>query len=84
MSFNDFVLINKLKSKATSIINIQQVVCSFGLDSVDIRLRDGPFSCDIGIVNLQPTKRTHWVTYINEIYFDSDVVFLLENFLHSL
>ena len=36
-----------------------------------IYLRDGPFESDIGIVNLHPTKGTHWVCYINEKYFDS-------------
>ena len=34
-------------------------------------LRDGLFSTDIGIVNLHPSKGTHWVCYINEKYFDS-------------
>ena len=38
-----------------------------------IYLRDGPFESDIGIVNLHPTKGTHWVCYINENYFDSYV-----------
>ena len=43
-----------------------------GLDSnVGFYLRDGPFSTDIGVVNLHPSKGTHWVCYINEIYFDS-------------
>ena len=36
-----------------------------------INLRDGPFSSDIGLVNLHPSKGTHWVCYINENYFDS-------------
>ena len=34
-------------------------------------IRDGPFKSDIGIVNLHPSKGTHWVCYINENYFDS-------------
>ena len=34
-------------------------------------LRDRPFSSDIGIVNLDPSKGIHWVCYINENYFDS-------------
>ena len=43
-----------------------------GLDSkVGICLRDGSFSSDIGIVNLHPSKGTHWVCYLNENYFDS-------------
>ena len=71
MSFNDFVHKYNLKNKATSIIKIQKVLTSIGLDNVNIYLRDGPFSSDIGIVNLHPSKGTHWVCYINENYFDS-------------
>ena len=42
------------------------------LNNVGIYLRDGPvFSSDIGIVNLHPSKGTHWICYINENYFDS-------------
>ena len=43
----------------------------FGLNDFDIYLRDRAFSNDIGIVNLHPSKGTHWVCYINEKYFDS-------------
>ena len=38
---------------------------------VGIYLRDGPFSTDIGIVNLHPSKGTHWVLYSKDCYFDS-------------
>ena len=41
------------------------------MNDVGIYLRGGPFKSDIGIVNLHPTKGTHWVCYINENYFDS-------------
>ena len=71
MTFNDFVKKHNLKNKATSIIKIQQVLSSLSLKDVGIYLRDGPFSTDIGIVNLHTSKGSHWVTYINEIYFDS-------------
>ena len=71
MTFNDFIKKHNLKNKATSNIKIQQVLNSIGLNKVGIYLRDGPFSSDIGIVNLHPSKGTHWVTYINENYFDS-------------
>ena len=71
MKFNDFVKKFDLKNKATSNIKIQQVLNSIGLNNVNIYLRDGPFSSDIGIVNLHQSKRTHWVCYINENYFDS-------------
>ena len=71
MTINDFIKKHNLKNKATSNIKIQQVLNSIGLNSVGIYFRDGPFSSDIGIVNLHPSKGTHWVTYINENYFDS-------------
>ena len=71
ITLNDFVHKHNLKNKATSNIKIQQVLNSNGLDNVNICLRDGPFSSDIGIVNLHPSKGTHWVCYINENYFDS-------------
>ena len=71
MTFKDFIKKYKLKNKATSNIKIQQVLDSIGLKNVGIYLRDGLFSTDIGIVNLHPSKGTHWIGYINENYFDS-------------
>ena len=71
MTFNEFVHKDNLKNKATSKIKIQQILSSLGLSDVAIYLRDGPFETDIRIVNLYPSKGTHWVFYINENYFDS-------------
>ena len=71
MSFNEFLKIFNLKNKATSNIKIQQVLSSLSLNDVGIYLRDGPFESDIGVVNLHPSKGTHWVCYINGKYFDS-------------
>ena len=71
MTFNDFVRKHNLRNKATSNIKIQNILSSLSLNDVGIYLRDGPFLGDIGIVNLHPSKGTHWVTYINENYFDS-------------
>ena len=71
ITFNDFIKKYNLRNKATSNIKIQQVLNSIGLNNVNIYLRDGLFSSDIGIVNLHPSKGTHWVCYINENYFDS-------------
>ena len=72
MTFNDFVRKHNLKNKATSNIKIIEVLKNIRLDTkVGIYLRDGPFSSDIGIVNLHPSKGTHWVCYINENCFDS-------------
>ena len=71
ITFNEFIEKYKLKDKATSNIKIQKVLTSIGLDNVNIYLRDRSFSGGIGIVNLHPSKGTHWVCYLNENYFDS-------------
>ena len=71
MSFNDFIKKYKLKNEATSNIKIQQVLSSLSLNDVGIYLGDSSFKSDIGIVNLHPSKGTHWVLYIHESYFDS-------------
>ena len=71
MTFNDFVHKYKMNNKATSNIKIQLVLSSLSLNDVGIYLKDGLFESDIGIVNIHPSKGTHWVRYINENYFDS-------------
>ena len=71
ITFNEFIKKYNLKNKATSNIKIRQVLSSLSLNEVRIYLRDGPFKFDIGIVNLHPSKGTHWVCYVNENYFDS-------------
>ena len=71
MTFNDFNKKDKLKNKATSNIKIQQVLSSLSLNDVGIYLRDGPLKSDIGVVNLHPSKGSHWICYVNENYFDS-------------
>ena len=70
-TFNEFIKKHILKNKATSNIEIQQVLNSIGLNNVNIYLKDGPFLSDIGILNLHPSKGTQWVCYMNENYFDS-------------
>ena len=65
ITFNDFVLKYNLKNKATSNIKIYEVLKNIRLDTkVGIYLRDVPFSTDIEIVNLHPSKGSHWVCYI--------------------
>ena len=71
MKFNEFIKKYKLKDKATSNVDINRVLSSLSLNEVGIYLRHGPFESDIGIVNLHPSKGTHWVCYIYENYFDS-------------
>ena len=60
-----------MRNKATSNLKKQKVLSSLSLDGVGIYLRDGPFKSVIGIVNLHSSEGTHWVCYINEIYFDN-------------
>ena len=71
MTFNDFIKKHNLRNKATSNTKIQYTLSSFSLNDVGIYLGDGPFSSDIGIVNLHLPKGTHWVCFINEICFDT-------------
>ena len=71
ITFNDFIKKYNLKNKATSNIKTQQVLSFLSLNDVGNYLRDGPFESDIGIVNPHPSKRTHWVCYKDENYFDS-------------
>ena len=71
MTFKDFVKKYNLKNIATSNTKIQNILSSLSLNDIGIYLRDGPFKSDIGIVNLHPSKGTHWVCYIIENYFDS-------------
>ena len=71
LTFDEFIKKYNLKNRATSNKKIQQALSSLSMNGVGIYLRDGPFKSDIGIVNLHPSKGTHWVCYINENYFDS-------------
>ena len=41
------------------------------MSDVAIFLGDGLIPSDVGMVNLQPTKKTHRVAYTNENFFDS-------------
>ena len=70
-NFNNFVHRYIFKDKKTSKIKIQQVLSSLNLNDINFIVRDGPFSSDIGIVKLHPSKRSHRMCYINENYFDS-------------
>ena len=82
-SFNYFVHKSKLKNKATSNIKISQVLPSIRLDNVDIYVGDSLFSSVIGMVHLQPSKRTQCVVYINEVFLTVVVPDLRINYLNS-
>ena len=65
ISFNDPIHKYILKNKATSNTKTHQLLSSFGLDNVDIYLRYAPLLSEVRIVNLPPSKGTHWVVYLN-------------------
>ena len=71
-SFADFVFQYNLKKKATSNIKLQQMLKRLGLHfKVSVFVRNGIFSTNSGILNLQHSKGSHWVCYIGDSYFDS-------------
>ena len=65
LSFKDLVKKHGLKNEATSNIEIQEILDILKLNSTGIYMRDDKFYTKSGIVNLHPTKRTHWVMFIN-------------------
>ena len=69
-SFNDFIRKYSLEIKAILNIKLLRILSSLYLNDVGIFLRDGPFKSDVRIVNLHPTKITHWVAYINQRFLD--------------
>ena len=71
-TFNDFIKKYNLKNKATSNMKLYEVLKKMGLDSeLGIYLRDGDLSTNYGVVNLHPSRGTHWICFLNENYFDS-------------
>ena len=75
VKFNGFVPKQNLKNKATSNLKLNEVLKQIGLDTkMGISLRDGPFSTNMAILNLHPTRGSRWVCYIKENYFDSYAV----------
>ena len=66
------LLINTVqKLKQHQIQKFKNILSSLSLSDVGVFLKDGPFKSDIGIVNLNPSKGTYWVLYINQNYLDS-------------
>ena len=56
MSFNDIITKYKFKKKQLQLKKNYQVLSSLSLNDVKKSLRDGPFSSDIGIVEIHPRK----------------------------
>ena len=76
LSFKKFVEKYGLKNEATSNVKMKEILdtlCASGKLTIPagIYMRDDKFTTDSGIVNLHPTKGTHWVMFTNQNYFDS-------------
>ena len=84
ITFNDFLKKYNLKNRATNNIKIYEVLKKTGQDSkVGIYLRVGDFSTNYGVVNLHPSRGTHWVCYTKYCYFDSYGFSPPKNFLNT-
>ena len=70
LSFKEFVNKYGLKNEATSNLEIKEILKLMNT-SCGIYMRDDKFITTSGIVNLHPTKETHWVMFTNQNYFDS-------------
>ena len=76
LSFKEFVEKYRLKNEATSNVKVKEILnmlrASSELDTAcGIYMRGDKFTTTSGIVNLHPTKGTHWVMFVNEFCFDS-------------
>ena len=76
LSFKEFVDKYGLKDEATSNVKIKEILDALGASGIlkikcGIYMRDDKFTTKSGIVNLHPTKGTHWVLFTGNFYFDS-------------
>ena len=69
-SLKEFLMKHNLKNEATSNLKIQEVLNKLGIKAGTFT-RDSNITNEIAIVNLHPTKGTHWVLVIHNFYFDS-------------
>lgn len=70
LSFKEFVDKYGLKDEATSNVKIKEILVTLKI-KCGIYMRDDKFTTKSGIVNLHPTKGTHWVLFTGNFYFDS-------------
>ena len=70
LSFKEFVDKHGLKDEATSNVKIKEILGILKINC-GIYMRDDKFTTKSGIVNLHPTKGTHWVLFTGNFYFDS-------------
>ena len=71
LSLKDFVEKYGLKNEATFNVKIKEILKLMNITECGIYMRDDKFNTTSGIVNLHPTKGTHWVMFTNQNYFDS-------------
>ena len=71
LSFKELVDKYALKDEANFNLKLKEILHILKLNSTGIYLRDDKFTTTAGKVNLPPTKRTHWVMFSNQKYFDS-------------
>ena len=74
LSFNEFVEKYGLKNEASSNVKMKEILDKLTIhvaSPTGIHMRDDKFTATSGIVNLHPTKGTHWVRFVKEFYCDS-------------
>ena len=71
LSFKEFIEKYRLANEATSNVKIKEILKLMSITECGIYMRDDKFTTNSGIVNLYPTKGTHWVMFVNEFYFGS-------------
>ena len=64
----EFVEKYGLKNEATSKVKMKEILNEINIPC-GMYMWDDKFTTPSGIVNLQPTKGTHWVMFVNEFYF---------------
>ena len=71
LSFKEFVEKYGLKNEALSNVKkeILDKLTILVASPTGIYMRDDKFTTTSGIVNLHPTKGTHWVMFVNEFFF---------------
>ncbi len=71
MNLSEFMRKYNLQNKATSNKKISEVINKLGIKNFNIYMRDDKLTTKQGIINIHPTRGTHWVCYYNKNYFDS-------------
>ena len=70
LSFKEFIEKYRLTNEATSNVKIKETLKLMNITECGIYMRDDKFTTTSSIVNLRPTKGTHWDMFVNEFYFN--------------